>query len=59
MDSMATSASRIIYWIQRGDTSSMKEYKYWKVLEKIDWNIFFNNIIRYELDMMFFTYFSV
>ena len=34
-------------------------YIYLKVLEKIDWNIFFNNIIRYELDMMFFTYFSV
>ena len=52
MDSMATSASRIIYWIQRGDTSSMKEYKYWKVLEKIDWNIFFN-IIKYDVSYLF------
>ena len=26
MDSIVISASRVIYWIEHGDTSSMKEY---------------------------------
>ena len=66
MDSVVRFVSKIIFWIEAVDGNWNEKFIiyliiciYLKVLEKIDWNTFFNNIIRYQLDMTFFLFILV